>query len=56
MHMLIRHKVTDFAKWKRVYDERLPARQKVGLKEVHLLRNTEDPNEVILLFFSGGQG
>jgi quinol monooxygenase YgiN len=50
MHMLIRHKVTDFAKWKRVYDERLPARQKVGLKEVHLLRNTENPNEVILLF------
>jgi hypothetical protein len=40
---------TDFAKWKLVYDERFPARQKVGLKEVHLLRNTENPNEVILL-------
>jgi hypothetical protein len=39
-----------------VYDERLPARQKVGLKEVHLLRNTENPNEVILLFFSARQG
>ena len=50
MHMLIRHKVTDFAKWKSVYHETLPARQESGLTEVHLLRNTENPNEVILLF------
>jgi hypothetical protein len=28
----------------------LGARQKAGLKEKHLLRNTESPNEVILLF------
>jgi heme-degrading monooxygenase HmoA len=50
MHMLIRHKVADFAKWKPIYDEHLPTREKAGLKEVHLLRNTENPNEVILLF------
>ena len=50
MHMLVRHKVADFAKWKPVYDDHLPARQKAGLKEVHLLRNIENPNEVILLF------
>ena len=50
MHVLVRHKVSDFARWKPVYDDHLPARQKAGLKEVHLLRNTEDPNEVILLF------
>ena len=50
MHMLVRHKVADFAKWKPVYDDHLPARQKAGLKEVHLLRNIEDSNEVILLF------
>ena len=50
MHVLVRHKVADFAKWKPVYDGHLPARQKAGLKEVHLLRNTENPNEVILLF------
>src|SRR6266480_1215614 len=36
MHMLIRHKVADFAKWKPVYDAHLPARQKAGLKEEHL--------------------
>ncbi len=50
MHMLIRHKVSDFAKWKPVYDAHASARQKAGLRELHLLRNTEDSNEVILLF------
>jgi len=50
MHMLIRHKVADFAKWKPVYDAHASSRQKAGLKEEHLLRNVEDPNEVILLF------
>ncbi len=50
MHMLIRHKVSDFAKWKPVYDEHASARQNAGLRELHLLRNTENPYEVILLF------
>jgi len=48
--MLIRHKVADFAKWKQVYDAHASARQNAGLRELHLLRNTEDSNEVILLF------
>ncbi len=50
MHMLVRHKVSDFAKWKPVYDEHASARQNAGLRELHLLRNTENPYEVILLF------
>ena len=50
IHMLVRSKVTDFDKWKPVYDAHLPARQKAGLKEEHLFRNADDPNEVILLF------
>jgi len=50
MHMLVRHKVADFAKWKPVYDAHSSARQKAGLKEEHLFRNAEDPNEVLLLF------
>ena len=50
IHMLIRHKVADFAKWKPAYDAHASARQSAGLKELHLLRNTENPNEVILLF------
>ena len=50
IHMLIRHKVADFAKWKPVYDAHLSARQEAGLKEEHLFRNADDPNEVLLLF------
>jgi hypothetical protein len=32
MHLLVRYKVFDFAKWKSVYDVQLSARQKAGLK------------------------
>ena len=49
-YVLVRHKVSDFSKWKPAYDAHLPARQKAGLNEEHLLRNTDDPNEVVLLF------
>jgi hypothetical protein len=39
-YVLVRHKVADFSKkWKPVYDAYLPARQKAGLKEEHLLHN-----------------
>jgi hypothetical protein len=50
MHLLVRHEVADFAKWKSVYDDHLAARQTAALKEIHLCRNVENPNEVILLF------
>ena len=49
-YLLVRHKVADFSTWKPVYDAHLPARQKAGLKEEHLLRSIDNPNEVILLF------
>jgi len=49
-YVLVRHKVSDFSKWKAAYDAHLPARQGAALKEEHLLRNTDDQNEVVLLF------
>jgi hypothetical protein len=49
-YLLVRHKVSDYSKWKVAYDSHAPVRQKAGLKEVHLLRNIDDPNEVVLLF------
>ena len=49
-YVLVRHKIADFAKWKSVYDAHLPARQKAGLKQEHLLHDIDDPSEVILLF------
>ena len=49
-YVLVRHKVEDFRTWKTVYDAHAPARMRAGLKEIHLLRNIENPHEVILLF------
>jgi hypothetical protein len=49
-YLLVRHKVAEFDQWKSAYDAHLPARQKAGLKEEHLLRNIDNPNEVVILF------
>ena len=49
-HVLIRHKVADFAKWKAAYDTHAPSRTNAGFKEVHVLRTIANPNELVLLF------
>jgi hypothetical protein len=49
-YLLVRHKVAEFDQWKSAYDAHLPAREKAGLVEGHLLRNIDDPNEVLILF------
>jgi hypothetical protein len=48
--MLVRHKVKDFKTWKVGYDAHQPKRQEAGLTEMHVLRSSDDPNEVVLLF------
>jgi heme-degrading monooxygenase HmoA len=48
-YILVRHKVADFSKWKPVYDAHLPARKEAGIEELHVLRNVDDPNEVVVL-------
>lgn len=49
-YMMVRHKVKDYDAWKPGYDAHLPAREAAGLREVYLLRNADDPQEVIALF------
>jgi heme-degrading monooxygenase HmoA len=49
-YMMIRHKVRDFDEWKPGYDAHRPAREAAGLREVQLLRNIDDPQEVVVLF------
>ena len=49
-HMLIRHTVQDFDKWKSAYDEHQTARRAAGLKDLRLWHNADDPNEIFLLF------
>lgn len=49
-YVLCRHKVADFAKWHRVFESHAEAQRKAGLHLLHLLRDTADPNDVVLLF------
>jgi hypothetical protein len=49
-HMLIRHRVQDFGKWKPAYDAHRQARTAAGLKDLQLWHNVDDPNEIVLLF------
>ena len=48
--LLIRHKVRDFKTWKTGYDGHQPKRTEAGLTEKHLLRSSDDANEVVILF------
>ncbi|HUK29785.1 MAG TPA: hypothetical protein VLV89_01650 [Candidatus Acidoferrum sp.] len=48
--LLVRHKVSDFDQWKRVFDSHAVAQQRAGLKIIHIMRNVEDPSEVVLFF------
>jgi hypothetical protein len=48
-HVLARHKVENFEKWKAVYDSDSEARRQAGLHEVFVLRNVSEPLEVFVL-------
>jgi len=48
-YILICHKVADFGKWRTAYDAHVSARTNAGLKHEQLLRNIDNPNEVVLL-------
>ncbi len=49
-YLLVRHKVADFAKWKRIFDSHAEAQRAAGLRLEQLLRNMDDPNEVVFWF------
>lgn len=47
--VLVRHKVKDFAQWKAVYDSVKPMVKEKGGKSQRLLKNSSDPNELVIL-------
>jgi hypothetical protein len=49
IYMLCRNRVTDFAKWRAVFDSHNEAHQDVGIKLVHLWRSVDEPNNVFFL-------
>ena len=48
-HMLVHHKVRDFAKWKPFYDRDESNRKSHGSKGAQLFQNAEDPTDVFIL-------
>lgn len=49
-HMLIIHRVEDYARWRVVFDDKAGLRQESGEKSAHVFRNADDSNNLILLF------
>jgi len=49
-YLLVRHRVVDFERWKRVFDSHTAAQREAGLKVQKVLRNVDDPAEVVLFF------
>lgn len=49
-YMMVQHGVEDFVKWKAVFDAALDMRKASGEKSAQILRDTEDPNKLTLLF------
>ena len=47
--VLIRHTVADYDKWKAVYDELKPTVKSMGVKNQRLLKNSENPRELVVL-------
>ena len=47
--VLVRHKVKDFAKWKPIFDENGAMRKKAGSKGARVLRNANDPDELVVI-------
>ena len=50
VYVLAKLKVESYAKWKTAFDQRSATRKESGSKEAHLFRNSDNQNEVMILF------
>jgi heme-degrading monooxygenase HmoA len=48
--LIVRHKVEDYSKWKPYFDGDAGNRKAAGSQGSRLLRNANDPNELIVVF------
>ncbi len=46
--LIVRHKVKDFATWKKAFDGHAAAQKTAGLSNPRLFRSADDRNEVVL--------
>ena len=50
VYIIAKLKLESFDKWKPVFNERSSVRRESGSKEARLFRNSNDPNEAMILF------
>ena len=48
--IIVRHKVSDFATFKRAFDGHRPAQTAAGLSNPRVLRSADDPSELVIIF------
>lgn len=49
-HLLIMHRVEDYAKWRAVFDDKIELRRESGEMHAHVFRNADDPSNLVVLF------
>lgn len=49
-YLFVRHKVADYSKWKKVFDEHAEMRKVGGSEGGKLFRSSTNPNELMMLF------
>lgn len=48
VHMIIRHKVADYFRWKEAFDAHLNTRRAAGETDYRVLQSVDDPREVTI--------
>ena len=46
VHVLVRHKVADYTRWKQTFDAHFPTRKRAGETGCHLFHNVDDPHDI----------
>ena len=49
-YLFERHRVRDYARWREVFDADTENREAAGCRGARIFHNTEDPEEVVVLF------
>lgn len=50
VHIIVHHRVKDYAQWKEVFDEQEKIRKESGSKGARIFRDEKKPNNVAVLF------
>jgi heme-degrading monooxygenase HmoA len=49
VHVMVRHKVADYVRWKEAFDSHLTTRKRAGEAGCQVFHNVEDPREIYVM-------